>query len=347
MAMNAKEILDATVFGGATPTRFSNNYEALQLMFHPLMINNPSPQPGQENIVDLWGVTNSWPAGVPGQFPVHTPDKVVIKDFECWQDYVKAPCLDFPQEQWDMFKAQYDAVDKTQTYVAPFIAPGIFERMHHLGKIDEVLVALYEFEDECHDLVKYITEWELKLAETICSNLHPEAIFHHDDWGSMTSTFMSPDMFDEFFLDAYKEVYGYYKSHGVKLVAHHSDSYGATLVPSMIEMGIDIWQGCMSSNNMPEMVHKYGDKITFMGGFDGAMIDRPDWTPELIHDKVYEMLDAVGTTRGFIPCIAQGGPGSVYPGVYNELVKAIDQYSIEKLGAKEEEITRLPLQIMF
>ena len=27
-----------------------------------------------------------------------------------------------------------------------------------------------------HDLIKYLTEWELKLAEGICSNLHPDML---------------------------------------------------------------------------------------------------------------------------------------------------------------------------
>ena len=346
MAMTAKQIWKNTIQNKPVE-RFANNYEACTLLFHPFLMHNPTPQYGQENVVDAWGVTNSWPEGTPGSFPVHTPDKVVIKDFEDWDQYLKAPSLDFPQAEWDMWKAQYDAVDRDKTYVATFVAPGLFERMHHCGKIDEVLMALYEYEDECHDIIKYVTDWELELAEGICSKLGPDALFHHDDWGSMTSTFMSPSMFEEFFVDPYKEIYGYYKNHGCELVFHHSDSYGATLVPSMIEMGIDVWQGCMSSNNMPEMVKKYGDKITFMGGFDGAMIDKPDWSAEEIKKCVYEMLDAVGTTNGFIPCIAQGGPGSVFKGVYDELVKAIDDYSVEKMGAKREEIDRLPLQIMF
>ncbi len=78
---------------------------------------------------------------------------------------------------------------------------------------------------------------------------------------------MSPAMFDEFLLEPYKEIYGYYHSHGVELVIHHSDSYAATLVPSMIEMGIDVWQGCMETNNLPELIRKYGGKDQLHGRY--------------------------------------------------------------------------------
>lgn len=164
-----------------------------------------------------------------------------------------------------MVKAQYDAVDGEQAFKAAFVAPGLFEQTHHLCEISNALVYYITNPDEMHDLIKYLTEWELELAEGICSNLHPDALFHHDDWGGLDSTFMSPAMFDEFLLEPYKEIYGYYHSHGVELVIHHSDSYAATLVPSMIEMGIDVWQGCMETNNLPELIRKYGGKISFMG----------------------------------------------------------------------------------
>ena len=83
-----------------------------------------------------------------------------------------------------------------------------------------------------------------------------------------------------FYFEPYKEIYGYYHSHGVELVIHHSDSYAATLVPSMIEMGIDVWQGCMGTNNLPELIKKYGGKISFMGGIENRAVDFESWTDE-------------------------------------------------------------------
>ena len=123
--LTAKQNLQEVIRGGK-PERYVNQYEAITLMMHPyIMHSNALLQPGQENIVNAWGVTNSFPIGTPGAFPVHTPEKIVVKDIEEWQDYVHAPSLKFSQEEWDMFKAQYDAVDGTQTYKATFIAPGL------------------------------------------------------------------------------------------------------------------------------------------------------------------------------------------------------------------------------
>ena len=343
--LTAKQNMIETIRGG-NPERFVNQYEALQLLFHPYMMHSGGAAKGQENVVNAWGVTNSFPENVPGSFPVHTPEKIVIKDIENWRDYVKAPPLKFTDEEWGIFKAQYDAVDGTQAFKTTFVAPGLFEHTHHLGEIANALMYYLTNPDEMHDLIKYLTDWELELAEGICSNLKPDAIFHHDDWGSELSTFMNPDMFAEFFVEPYKKIYGYYHDHGVELVIHHSDSYGATIVPHMIEMGIDIWQGCMESNNIPELLKKYGGQIAFMGGLDNKAVDFTGWKQEDCTKVVKRICDSCGS-KYFIPCITQGGPGSLYKGTYAALTEEIDKYSQEVFGIKESDITRLPMQILF
>lgn len=331
---------------GGKPDRFVNQYEAIQLLFHPFMFASPLLQPGMENVKNAWGVTNSFPLGTPGMFPVHTPDKIVVKDIEHWKDYVKAPSLKFPQELWDQCKAMYDAVDGEKAFKATFVAPGLFEQTHHLCEIVRALTYYVEYEDEMHDLIKYLTDWELELAEGICSNLHPDMLFHHDDWGGHDSSFLSPSMFEDFFLEPYQQIYGYYKSHGVDYVVHHCDAYAANLVPTMIDMGIDVFQGCMATNNIPELIRKYGDKISFMGGIENAFVDFEGWTDENCEAYVRKFCDECGD-KHFIPCIAQGGPGSVYPGVYNSLCKAIDKLNAERYGIQDPDSARMPWQVMF
>lgn len=343
--LTAKENMREIIKGG-DPDRFVNQYEALQLLFHPYMTASPLLKEGQYDIQNAWGVYNSFPEGTPGAFPNHAPDKILIKDIERWRDYVKAPPLDFSQELWDMFKEQYDAVDDSLAYKAVFVAPGLFEQTHHFSEITNALTYYITNPDEMHDLIKYLVEWELELAEGICTNLKPNVLFHHDDWGSETSTFLRPEMFAEFFVEPYKEIYKYYHDHGVEFVFHHSDSYAATLVPYMIEMGIDVWQGAMASNDVQDLVKKYGGQISFMGGLDNKFVDFGDWTEENSVRVVKELLDSA-SMKHFIPCITQGGPGSVYPGVYQSVSDAIDAYNKEKFGIGDPAEQRMPLQIMF
>jgi len=344
--LTAKQNMLETIRGGK-PDRFVNQFEAVQLMFHPFFaFGNTMVEKGGPDVVNAWGVTNSYPSNTPGPFPLHTPDKIVVKDITRWYDYVKAPPLKFTDEQWGIFKEQYDAVDGTQTFKAAFVAPGLFEQTHHLCEITNALTYYMTDPDEMHDLIKYLMEWELELAEGLCKNLKPDAIFHHDDWGSEISSFLRPEMFEEFFVEPYKKIYSYYKDNGVELIFHHNDAYSANLVPYMIEMGIDVWQGCMESNNIPELIKKYGDKITFMGGLDNKSVDFTGWTQEDAKKVVRRMCDACGD-KYFIPCITQGGPGSLYKGTYQALIDEIDNYSAEKYGFNKADITRAPLQILF
>ena len=201
--------------------------------------------------------------------------------------------------------------------------PGIFEQCHYLTEIQNCLMAFYEYPDEMQEIIDEITNFEMELAEEICKYIKPDALFHHDDWGSQISTFLSPAMFREFIKPAYEKVYGYYKAHGVELIVHHSDSYGATLVPDMIDMGIDIWQGVMTSNNIPELIKQYGGKISFMGGVDSATIDYEGWTVDDVAREVDRACRECGK-HYFIPGASQGLAVSTYPGVYEETDRQIE-----------------------
>lgn len=313
---------------GGRPDRFVNQYEAFRILYNPVMMHSPMPGPGDLYVVNDWGIVNSWPAGTPGPFPVHKPETIVIKDITHWRDYVHAPATKYSEAEWEPFIKQAEEVDRKEYFATPFVAPGLFEQCHHLGEIQNTLINFYEEPEYMHELIDYLTEYELSLAEEICTHLKPDALFHHDDWGSQTSTFISPDMFEEFFLPSYKKIYGYYRDHGVEVVIHHADSYAATLVPFMIEMGIDIWQGCMTSNNIADLIAKYGEKITFMGGIDSASVDRPDWTPELVEKEVRRACEEYGT-KYYIPCITQGLGISTFPGVYETASEAIEKVSKE------------------
>lgn len=326
--LSVKGNLLETIKGG-NPDRFVNQYEPFSLVFgDPVSMSHPFPTQGGPDIKNGWGVTISFPENVPGPFPVHTDECKVVKDIKKWRDTVKAPSLDFPHEAWDQFKLNAEAIDREEYFVTCFVAPGVFEQLHYLMGVDDCLMNFYEEPEEMKALIDYITDYELKYAKLLCDNFHPEALLHHDDWGSYRSSFMSPAMFDEFIVPAYKKIYGFYKENGVEIIVHHSDSYAANLVPSMIEMGIDIFQGCTTTNNVPELVEKYGGRISFMGDIDNGVVDKADWSKELTEKEARRACENNGKLY-FIPCLVAGGPGSTFPGVYEAVSEAIDKMSKE------------------
>ena len=98
--LTKRQNLLETIHGG-NPDRFVNQYEYLNiLMGSPFGKRNPNPKYGEHNVVNAWGVTKSWPIGTPGAFPVHTPEKIVIKDIENWQKYLKVPQVVYDAQEW-------------------------------------------------------------------------------------------------------------------------------------------------------------------------------------------------------------------------------------------------------
>ncbi len=322
------------VVRGGNPDRLVKQYEALSFVMNtPYAMQYPlmPAGPGAEMVKCAWGYYNAWPAGQPGAFPVHDAEHIVCPDISEWKKYVKAPAIDYTEEDWKPAMEAAAAIDRNEYFVTCFVAPGLFEMIHYLCEIQEALMAFYEDPDAVHELIEYVTEWELRFAEQICKYMKPDALFHHDDWGTQKSTFLSPEMFREFFLEPYQRIYKYYHDHGVELVIHHCDSYAATFVPTMIDMGIDVWQGCMSTNDLPTLVKKYGDKITFMGGIDNGKIDTPTCTQEMVDKETIPLCRACGKL-GFIPCETHGLNFSVFPDVYPMGDIAIEKVSQEMFG---------------
>lgn len=312
------------VIKGGQPDRWVNQYEFMHLLFFvdPFSSNVTGQMgPGGEWHTQ-WGVLYRWPEGYPGGMPIHNADSIVLKDINDWKTVLKAPQVEFPEEA---YKGLYDLAaqcDREDKFLTMAVFPGLFEITHHLMGMENALMTLVEEPDKVREMIEWYVDWEISYAKTIIDRVHPDALFHHDDWGSQISTFISPELFRKVYLEPYKRLYGWYKANGIELIVHHSDSYAATYVPMMIEMGIDIWQGCMTVNDIPNLVKTYGGQISFMGGVDNGIVDREGWTMDIIDQEVRKAV-ADGGKLYFIPCIVMGDPGSSYPGVYDAITQKI------------------------
>jgi hypothetical protein len=316
--LTKKQNLIETITGGS-PDRFVNQFEFMEIIMEsPYDIRT---NPGETN-KNKWGITFTWPEGQLGKFPLHDADHKVLKDISKWRDYVRAPEIETSDAAWAAAVAHANQVDRNDQYVAGIILPGIFENVHNLMGMEQAMMALCENPKEMHELIDYLADYEINYGKVLVEKIRPDCIFHHDDWGSQKSSFMSPAMFRNFFVPAYKKIYEFYKSNGVELIVHHSDSYGANLVPHMIDMGIDIWQGVLTTNNTPALIEKYGGQISFMGNIETAIVDLPDWTPAIAFRETEKACKECGK-KYFIPCLTRGMSTSSFPGAYDAASEAI------------------------
>lgn len=320
--LTKRQNLMETIKGG-NPDRFVNQYEFLEIIMEAPLRTRPKPG---DIITNEWGMTYSWPKDQLGPFPLHDDEHRVLKDVTKWKEIVKAPSVKFSDERWAPAIQHAKAVDREDQFVTVFFASGTFEMTHNLMGMEDAMMMLYE-EPECmHELIEYLTDYEISYAKEIIERIQPDALFHHDDWGGQIASFLSPDMFKEFYLEPYKRAYKFWKDNGIELIVHHSDSYAANLVPFMIEMGIDIWQGVMTTNNTPELIKEYGGRISFMGELDSGPLDHNNWSAEEIAKHVEKACTTCGK-HYFIPCLTQGLNISSFPGVYDAATEAINSMS--------------------
>ena len=250
---------------------------------------------------DIWGVTYRWREGEPAATPYITPETKVVKDLANWRDAIKAPNLE--NLDWAPFEAMYAPLDRERYLVMCMTAPGMFEFSHLVMGFEDSLAAYLEDPEEMIDMLSYYTEFKLRQAELICDHIKPDVIHSHDDWGTKKAMFLSPDTWRKCIKPHFAKLYGYYRSRGV-LIQHHSDCVNHEIAEDMVELGIDMWQGCIPQNNIKDVIKRTEGKLCIMGGIDMQLVDLPDVPEQAIRDEVRRAIDEYAPLGPFIPCVA-------------------------------------------
>lgn len=286
------------------------------------------------NSYDQWGTYIMFPEDAPAAVPFVTEENQVIRDVTRWRDYVKVPDLAGKcADGWEEAIAAKAAIDQEQYLTMTVMGTGIFEQLHMLMTFEDTLVNLLLEPEAMAELIDVICEYRLTYMKLIVEHLHPDLICSHDDWGSKTGLFFSVETWRELFKEPYRRLYDYLHENGV-IVMHHGDSYMEPLVEDMAEIGVDIWQGVLPTNDIAAISEKVGDRMLLMGGID-SVIDRPDAPESEIRAETRRALDAYGHLKGFWPGMTYGGPGSLYPHVEPIIIDEINRYNKERFGVSE------------
>ncbi len=280
---------------------------------------------------DPWGTFIHFGADEPAAIPIVTQENQVIPDLAEWYKYLKVPDLEANCAQgWDVVRAQKDAIDHDRFLSMSIVPTGIFEQLHMLMTFEDTLMGFLLEPEAMHSLIDAITEYKLTYFRLLVENLHPEAIISHDDWGTQNSLFFSKEIWREFFKEPYRKLYGYLHDNNV-IVVHHSDSFLEPISGELKEIGIDVWQGVIPTNNIVKLGRELNGTLGMMGGID-SIIDMKNIEQEAIHKEVYNACNAYKDVPGFWPGLTYGGPGALFPGIYDAVSQEISRYNLDCFG---------------
>ena len=290
------------ILRGEKPDAYIDIMTSIQLVPDPVTMSNIIPQDGLEH-KDSWGTVYVFKPGAPGAHPHVTEENAVIKDIEKWRETVVVPSL----EGLDFTKAKEvaDSVDRKQKFVGFLCAGGLFERSHHLMGMQEALMAYMTNPEDMADLLRVIADYKIASIKLCAKEFQPDIIFYHDDWGSKQNVFLPPSTWREIIKPLQKEIADTIHECGM-IYMHHADCICEPYVEDMVEIGVDVWQGVIAQNDIPEIQRITGGKLAMAGGIDGPKVDLATTTEEELRTEVRRAIDTYCTGGRFFPGIPNG-----------------------------------------
>jgi uroporphyrinogen decarboxylase len=197
---------------------------------------------------------------------------------------------------------QLDAVGDEFVTLGPWVS--LFEIVCAMRGMEDAMVDLCanpEFADAVLDRVERV---QTRLMERILTEhaRRPDLVFVSDDMGSQSNLFISPETWKRHIGPRLRRWCDLIHRHGAR-VFYHSDGAVESLVPLLIDAGIDILnplQHRCPGMELDGLRAKYGDRLVFHGGVDTQGV-LPFGTPEDVRRETRHCLD---TLRGapFICC---------------------------------------------
>ncbi len=236
-------------------------------------------------------------------YPANTPldSKLVIKD---WDEEMEQFLADFPSPEYHGLLPNNPEEDGR--YRLGYWWYGLFERLWQMRGMTDALMDFYLNEERIHEIFRAFTDFYLRAMERAKEELDVDGFFMSDDLGTQTSTFFSREIFAEFFLPYYKEIFD--KAH--ELGCHfwlHTCGNVFTFIEDFIEIGLDVIHPIQKyTMEEKEVSEKFGNRICLWAGFDVQRII-PYGTPEEVRGEVQFMLDTYYKKEGRLMLTAGNG----------------------------------------
>ncbi len=279
-----------------------------------------------------WTTFDGTPVMVPGDFhPQQEPDGslVIVRNgqkiasmpkggfyFDRLEQYPGAAHLDLDtyqpppllsDEQCEHYRAQSKALYENTDFaiVAPMGPP--YELFYGLGTggFENWMMTLACEPDYVHRLYEILVDRWLENLKRFTDAVEDRVQILQicDDFGTQHSLFLSIDMFRQLVMPHYQRGLKWIHANTNMKVLLHSDGAIFPLLPSLVEMGIDILNPVQTSAAGMDPValkREFGDKLTFWGGSLDCQKTLPYGTVDEVVEEVQRHVEVFAPGGGYV-----------------------------------------------
>lgn len=274
--------------------------------------NIATVEPGYQCVIEATGEPGDYEVDWFGQgwifeskIKAYNPDvnNYIIKNLGDWSKYLTIPKLD--EIDWEAkFDAEEFEVDRENKFILIKDQVGLWERAFCTTSTMDLFCALIDEPEACEDFFRQIADHKIKLHNRYITHYKPDALCMHDDYGSGTGLFMSPETWRELIKPHLQRVIDNITSQGV-MYEHHCCGVLEPIAEEIAEMGTAAWENVHVSNDPVKCKQVFGDKLAFIGGlFNSQYLDSDGVTDDQVRNHVRKTMEEILPGVGSVPYAA-------------------------------------------
>lgn len=189
-----------------------------------------------------------------------------------------------------------DAEDRYVVITSHF---NLIERLHMLHGFAETLEDFFLAPGQIERVLDMILDWKIAHLDEAHRRFgdRVHGVFLTDDWGSQSGTFVSPQVFKDFFFDRYKQLFASIHALGWDVILHSCGRVN-DFVPLFIEAGADVLNMQQPrAYGIREIGASFAGKICFLTTVD-IQATLPTEDPEAVRREAGELVAHWSTPRG-------------------------------------------------
>jgi uroporphyrinogen decarboxylase len=181
----------------------------------------------------------------------------------------------------------------------------LFERMIALCGFENLLLGLATGDERLLTLRDRIVEHNLAMVRTLLA-WDLDCLAFADDWGTQLALIVSPALWREFFLPAYRRMFAPVREAG-RHVWFHTDGRTLPILPDLVEAGVQIFWADLVLNPLDELRRQLGGKVCFQTLTD-VQFTLNHGTPEEVRQHGQDLLAALGSFNGGVIACTEVAP---------------------------------------